>query len=206
MQVAEQVSLLTLSVFALRSGRRTKFSTFSNCYREFLEVCASHYDFQIFVDGYKEGARYAILKASGFPVKGAIHLLRDPRAYAASAKRAGVPVSKAARDWVVYHRVTEWLTRLTWENVLRVRYEDLCDQPQEIMASLQRWMGLKPDSFAFKPRNDLHWLGNSSVFDFNGQIRTDERWRNELSPDEISIVSRRATKAAHRYGYDLSSS
>jgi hypothetical protein len=116
----------------------------------FLDVCCSYYDFQVFVDG---KTRYVVLKACNTPVRGVIHLIRDPRAYAASSKRAGIPVTDAAREWVHYHIRTEKFTRFLLENVIQIRYEDLCQRTHKVIESVQCWMGLLAASIPIRRRD-----------------------------------------------------
>jgi hypothetical protein len=158
----------------------------------------------VFVDGFKSKTRYVVLKACGLPVRGVIHLIRDPRAYVASSKRAGIPVASAAREWVRYHTRIERLTNFTSEKVVRIRYEDLCERPHDVIESVQCWMGFHPQPRRLEPRKDLHWLGNSSVFDFGGHVLRHERWREELSRADLEIICRLTLKTANRYGYALS--
>src|SRR5262249_26352047 len=200
---AEQFFLLMLSMLTVRCGRTIEFRRFSTSYCEFLGVCASHYDFRVFVDGFKSKTRYVVLKACGLPIRGVIHLIRDPRAYVASSKRAGVPVASAAREWVRYHTRIERLTNFTSEQVIRIRYEDLCERPHDLIESVQCWMGFRPQPPRLEPRKDLHWLGNSSLFDFGGHVRRIERWREELSRADLEIICRLTLKTANRYGYAL---
>ena len=143
------------------------------------------------------------MKACGLPVKGAIHLVRDPRAYVASAKRVGVSIDSAVQSWVKAHTMIETTTRRAGENVMRIRYEDFCDRPSDFLDALQKWMGLSAEPLLRKPRKHLHWLGNASLLSFAGEIRASERWREELSKPELDRIYRAAGPTAGQYGYDL---
>jgi hypothetical protein len=200
--VYAEVQLLRLfCLLAIKFRWRLPFKKFAASYADFLSVCASFYDFEIFVDGFKDRTRYLAMKACGLPVRGVIHLVRDPRAYAAATKRAGLPLDKIR--WNEAHADIEYITRRSGENVMLIRYEDLCKSPQQVLQKVQTWMGLIPRTLVRTPRDSLHWLGNESLANFRGEIRASERWRQELSQAELAFVRRASGRAASRYGFDL---
>jgi len=200
---AAELALIPFFMAAINLNLRLPLNRFAASYAEFLAVCKSHTDFSLFLDGYKSSKHYLALKACGMPVRGAIHLLRDPRAYAASAKRVGYSLEQAAADWDSTHRAIETVLSGVGENVLRLRYEDFCAEPEDTLASIQSWMGLEPNRTIQKPSADLHWVGNASMTAFTGDIKPSERWRKELSTKELEFLSRKLGKRAKRYNYDL---
>ncbi len=194
-------AVAALSLTARALGVTLPQRRFAHSYREFLSVCAQHASFDIFIDGFKRPDHYLSLKASGFNVRGVIHLVRDPRAFAASAKRAGIPAAKAARTWIWHHRAVRVLTRATGERVMRVRYEDLCQSPDEELTKLQQWMGVEPEQLQRPIGNKVHWFGNRSMRKFDGTIRQTDKWPEELTSEERSTVERITERAADGYGY-----
>ena len=126
-----QAAVATISLAALKSGVRAPFRKFAAANASFLGVCRREKDFDLFVDGYKSIIRYLALKADGRQeIAGLIHLVRDPRAFAAAAKLKSVTVDEASRDWVAFHRRVDTIVRLTCERALILRYEDFCAKPE----------------------------------------------------------------------------
>ena len=200
---AVELVLAPLLMAAINLKLRVPLKRFAASYAEFLAACRSQTDFALFLDGYKSSKHYLALKACGMPVRGAVHLLRDPRAYVASAKRVGYSLQQAVTDWSRSHRAIETILGGVGENVLRLRYEDFCARPEDTLARIQSWMGLEPYPAIHKPSADLHWIGNASMADFTGDIKPSERWRKELSKQELEFLKRKLGKRAKRYNYDL---
>lgn len=197
------VLIFVLSLSLPKLGVRLPSGNFADSYRRFLDVCHEFHDFDVLVDGFKDPVRYLALKASGFSVKGAVHLLRDPRAFVASAKRSGQSVDAATEDWCVSH---EWIARCLAHDsgqAIQVKYEDLCAKPTEILDNLQAVLGLERQELQRPLDPDTHWLGNVSMLDFSGAIRERQRWRDELSPQDVAHIARRTGPTAHRFGYEL---
>jgi hypothetical protein len=171
----------------------------------FLTECKKESSFDIFVDGHKSISRYVALKAGGFPLRGVIHLVRDPRAFAASAKRvADIPVRTAARQWIKLHRTIDRVTRWDRERVYMLRYEDICDTPLKELSRLQNWLGVSPESLLRPVDRRLHWLGNGSLRGFAGEIHNGEKWKSELTGKERSCVENLTARlaAVYHYGFD----
>lgn len=188
---------------AIRLGVTMPGQRFKIAYAEFLVVCARHHDFELFIDGYKCRNRYLSLKASGLPVAGVIHVLRDPRAFVASFKRVGEPVERMAATWDRDHRLIEKYTAAVHENVIRIRYEDLCKEPEEVLARLQEFMGLESEEILRPVAKNLHWMGNASLLEFTGEVWVNERWRQELDEAELATIREKNSKTAISFGYDL---
>jgi hypothetical protein len=170
----------------------------------FLSACKKESSFDIFVDGHKSISRYVALKAGGFPLRGVIHLVRDPRAFAASSKRATeVPVHASARQWINLHRTINRVTRWCRERVYTLRYEDLCASPREELTRLQNWLGASPEMLLRPVDPRLHWLGNGSMRSFTGEIRNSEKWKSELTGRERSCVENLTYRLAATYRYDF---
>jgi hypothetical protein len=167
-------------------------------------VCRRFATFDVFIDGFKSVSRYCALKAAGFPVSGVIHMLRDPRSFAASSKRKQVPVQDAARQWSSMHATISRVTRLMGERVIEIRYEELCATPNEQLARLQSWLGLEPETLLHPFAPGRHWVGNRSMRAFDGTIALRESWPRALSAAEQADVAQACRKSALRWGYDLS--
>jgi hypothetical protein len=129
-----QLAIISSAITAARLGLPVAFGSFAADVRHQLAVCRRFATFDIFIDGFKSVSRYCALKAARFPVRGVIHMLRDPRSFAASSKRKQVPVQDAARQWSSMHATISRVTRLMGERVIEIRYEELCATPNEELA------------------------------------------------------------------------
>ena len=151
----------------------------------------------------------------------AVHLVRDPRAVAHSfSKRVPEPQPDleymprsnafgAAVRWDVRHGFCEaLLKRRLGRRVMRMRYEDLVDDPVGAVRSIAR--------FAREPDPDLRFIQNGRVeFEPNhtlsgnplrlGQtaieVHPDEAWRAKLSRREKVLATTATLPLLRRYGY-----
>lgn len=185
----------------LRMAYRT--GSFVRANEAFLRVCAEFKEFDVFIDGYKSLSRYLALKTAGFPITGVIHLVRDPRSFVASAKRNGLPIEKSAQQWTRFHKAIPLVAKWAGERLLQIRYEDFCADPNAELSRLQSWMDLPPEDLIRPLRKDIHWIGNSSMINFDGQIRKIDAPRTHLNREEGEIVRRITGRRAHEFGYVL---
>lgn len=203
-----QAAVIASSVAAFRLGRTIRFEPFARGVEHQLAVCQSFAAFagrDIFIDGFKSVSRYSALKAAGFSVRGVLHLVRDPRSFAASSKRKAVPVAEAASQWASMHKTIARVTRLMGERVFALRYEDLCVRPEEHLRRIQSWMGLQSEPLLHPFPAGRHWVGNRSMRAFDGTIALRESWRETLDAAELAEIEKACGRQARRLGYDLSS-
>lgn len=119
-----------------------------------------------------------------------LHLVRDVRGYAASAKRRGEPPLDAARTWrrdqVTVRDIADAHPSVPY---LRVVYEDLCRDPAATMSQVWRFCGV-----ADMPPPEVvdaaghHVLGNAMRMGGAIRIRLDQSWKERLSVEELRDV------------------
>jgi hypothetical protein len=199
-----QLAIVLSGITAVRLGLPVPYRSFAADVRHLLAVCCDFVTFDVFIDGFKSVSRYCALKAAGFPVRGVIHVLRDPRSFAASSRRKQVPVRESAQQWSSIHATISRVTRLMGERVINIRYEDLCAAPGEQLGRLQSWMNLKSETLLHPFPPGRHWVGNRSMRAFDGTIALRESWQSELNAAEKAEIERACHKQALRWGYDLS--
>lgn len=199
-----QAAIILLSVGALKLGIRPRFRLFAKAFEHQLAVCRRFADFEVFLDGYKSVSRYCAAKAAGFPIHGVIHVLRDPRAFAASSKQKRIQISQSAAQWASAHNTISVVTGLTRERVIQIRYEQLCASPEEELLRLQNWMQLDPEPLLHPLPPGRHWVGNRTIRSFDGKVVLREGWRQALAPRELAEVERICGRKAAKFGYDLS--
>jgi hypothetical protein len=132
-----------------------------------------------------------------------VRLIRDVRAYAASAKRRGHSVSDAAHTW---HRdqvaLTEIARHLPEERVHSLRYEDLCRDPAATLSRLWAFCGVRdtpPPEVVDATQH--HVLGNSMRMAGEIRIRLDQSWKERLDTVETECILEIAGKLNQQLGY-----
>lgn len=153
-----------------------------------------------------------------------VHLVRDPRATAFSWQRwrelpDGAPhrwmhrqsAAKSAYLWLLWNTATELLWRRRgWHGYLRVRYEDLVNDPQAVADRVVRLMGEPPvaipvavgGGLMLRPTHTV--AGNPGRFGA-GPVRlvADQEWQRALSRRRRWLVSLMTAPVMRHYGYRL---
>lgn len=175
--------------------------------RHLAEVVLELREAHVFVDATKRPGRALLLRRDPRLDIQVIHLVRDGRAVARSSIRnLGQAVEDGARSWAASLRHCEALRRtFPPERWLTVRHEDLCREPHETLARIFTFLDVSPDvpigDFRDVRAKDHHIIGNRMRLSRNFEIRLDERWRTELSPEQRRIAERIAGPELRRYGY-----
>ena len=160
---------------------------------------------EIFVDGFKDITRYLSARLSGLPVEGAIHLVRDPRAFVASyikIKKRSISVQDAATSWVKLHGRLEMTKKVAGGQWVMLRYEDFVRNPDKAIQNIFAAMALQGEAVVRPIDPGAHWVGSSSLREFTGQIKLEEKWRHELTPEEIVLVEKITASGMRNYGYE----
>jgi hypothetical protein len=152
----------------------------------------------VLVDASKHPIRARFLARAGFDVR-VVHLVRDPLGFAASCrKNQGMPLSGAVRLWL---RGNRQVLRLADEfEVLLLRYEDVCADPDRAVGAVATHVGVEPVALLPTPPAH-HVIGNSMRLAFSGVIEPDEQWRLLLSPGEVTRVLADTRALRRRLGY-----
>ncbi|MFP1684053.1 sulfotransferase family protein [Alloalcanivorax sp. C16-1] len=137
-----------------------------------------------------------------------VHLVRDGRAIVASYQRR-LPRSVAhyAREWRrrLFYRLGMLLT-IKAEHTLTLRYEDLATEPVATLKRLCEFVGLPEQCAdqAMQSKDGKHNIsGNPARLDREGitRVRFDERWREQLSSEDLAEFNRYAGRLNRRMGY-----
>jgi hypothetical protein len=181
---------------------------------------------RVFVDSSKLAHRLKhVRRVPGLDVK-VVHLVRDGRAVAltymdpdrlADARDpalrrggsgegpppAGLPMARAADEWrrclVCAENALATLEPGSWT---RVRYEELCRDPEGVRGQVLRFLGLDPGRAARDFRAaEHHVVGNGMRLDEGGEVRLDERWRSLLTAEDLRTFDAVAGRLNRRYGY-----
>jgi hypothetical protein len=140
-----------------------------------------------------------------------VHLIRDGRAVALSLIGHGLnrstreeTVAAAAREWRRSNEAADCLLKLLpstqW---LRVHYEELCREPKAVLHRVCEFLDLHPENLTMDFRaREQHVLGNEMRLKSTSQIHLDERWRSQLSAEDLKAFDRVAGTLNQRYGYE----
>ena len=140
-----------------------------------------------------------------------IHIVRDGRDVAASHLASGKPwayatVVEAAAGW---RGVVDGARRACpADRVADLRYEDLIEDPQRVMARLLRFLGVAWDDAVLRHHDAPHALidrpfGHPSAADAVRPFFSDAvgRFRREMAPGAVTDFERVAAGTLQRYGY-----
>ncbi len=134
-----------------------------------------------------------------------IRLYRDGRAVAAShMRRLKIPMETAAQMW--RRDMMKWKAAallMPSRDIIDVRYEDFSRNPVEELVRICRFLGLvfEPELLDF--RKDRHNLGGNPMR-FRTQevaISPDERWKSEVTAEDLEIFDRVAGKLNRSLAY-----
>lgn len=136
-----------------------------------------------------------------------IYLIRDGRAVTHSRmKRENVGMGDAAKVWVAEHRKQRIVQRaMSPKNVLTLRYENLCMEPEVQLRMLCYYLDLDfdPNVLTFR-ENTRHAVGGNPMrFDMgNRKIQLNEDWREALKESELEEFERVGGSLNRALGYE----
>jgi hypothetical protein len=123
-----------------------------------------------------------------------IHLIRDGRANMNSMKRITQHnVSHLARQWKkVNSNINMVKSKIPQEDVYNLRYEDLCYQPAEKLQDICRFIGVKYSESMLQLQSGIqHGIGGNPMrFRGDGAISLDERWKSQLTQQDLAIFEK----------------
>jgi hypothetical protein len=176
---------------------------------------------QVAVDASKLPAYARVLLGCRLDVR-VLFLVRDARATAYSWRRrkrtsvrgrtfttAQYAWAASAKEWLITNWAAERLARaLPPGRLLRVRYEDLMQQPQPALQRIARWAGLAEDSLPFIAPDQVrlstaHLIaGNQNRFR-TGEValRPDDEWSAAMPLRAKRWVTLLTWPLLRRYGY-----
>jgi hypothetical protein len=181
------------------------FREMTNRNKAFIETVLEITGKQVFVDSSKDRLRpKALQRFSSLDVR-IIHLVRDVRGVVASQLRrdAHITAAEAARAWRQRHRRVE-ITLASWpkDKQILVRYEDLCINTEGILKQLYNFFGVNPDyKIGNEEVNSQHLIGNPMRLTQVSKIDLDERWKNELTSDQLKEIELNAGALGRKHQY-----
>ena len=178
--------------------------------RTIVEACCELQKGSWILDGSKDPNRLLYFYASGLFDLKVIMMVRDGRAQAHSSrkkKRNNGSFVKCAAEWNKTIREMEYAA--TWfdsDHLFRTSYEELCASPEGVIAGILEFLGLNNEAgmirFQDVDTSSMHILGNGGTRTASSlTVQLEEKWRTELTPDELSQFQRVAGSTNSRLGY-----
>lgn len=172
--------------------------------KELIDVVCEIQGGECYLDGSKDPVRLKHFYESGIWDIKVVFLVRDGRGVANSyMNHVGVSMEVAASEWLLKCREMNRIRRLIPEDqLLFVRYEDLCRQTDETLKDLLVFSGLDADQFSGEfGESPQHILGNAMRLRSSGEIKLDEKWRKMLSKDDLATFNRIGGEMNTSFGY-----
>ena len=170
------------------------------------EAAANQWSAKVVVDASKLPRKAPHLYAADPSRVRILHLTRDGRGVVTSRKKY-MPVAMAAERWNHYHRISRrFLTR--WvdpEHQYRVTYEQFVADPEQTLHGIMDWLGVPyaSECLDFSDNAVMHSAGgNPARFRLSGGItKVDDRWRNELTEEDLQVFESQAGRLNRELGY-----
>lgn len=198
--VANEVGPKTWKIFYEPAER------FFNIHDRFLTYCQNAAPHKVFLDAERSMLKFMALASMEFPVSGAIHLIRDPRGYAAAWKKyyPETPVEKLGMEWAAAHtRIRRLAHAFPKVPFLTLTYEELMEQPMQTSEKMLKFMDLEvlaESEMALDPQKN-HMLGLQSIDHVAGMAPKTDNWRETLSAEDQKRVVKAAGPLFAELGY-----
>lgn len=132
-------------------------------------------------------------------------IVRDGRAVCASRmRREGTSMAVAVKAWIAEHiKRRSALITIPRSAHIKIRYEELCGDPQSVLGEICEALGLSFDERMLDFRQDRHNLGGNPMRHRRSEvsISRDDRWREELSEEDLRIFARWGGALNRSLGY-----
>ncbi|MCS7060505.1 MAG: sulfotransferase, partial [Anaerolineae bacterium] len=203
---------------ALREHRQKYLSALESIYTAIRQVTGC----QVIVDASKLPAYASVLLGSQKLDTRFVFLVRDSRATAFSWRRrkstavgnrlfttAQYSLPASAKEWLITNWAADCLTRhIPPERLLRVRYEDLMQQPEQMLREISRLAGLDENSLPLESPQQARLstahiiAGNQNRFQIGLiTLRPDEEWRAAMQAADQRLVTLLTWPLLRRYKY-----
>lgn len=158
----------------------------------FISSSLSYSGASVFMDATKNPFRLRLLENIPQAELYVLYLVRDIRGVVASnVRKKGVSVEHAADAWL---NEQDTIKRILQEypGHIVIYYEELCNNTNKTLSEIYAHVELGPYEFDGSIRaGDHHILGNMMrVTDVN-DIKLDERWRQELSKEQLESIDKK---------------
>lgn len=184
-------------------------------YRVLLERWATHYGKARWGEKTPGNIYHSNILIDMFPEARFIHMVRDPRGGVASMQRVSFCSDDVAFNALHRHKIMshgrEWLAEaVPTAQRMEVRYEDLVSSPQHTLGRICSFIGeaYEPEMLRFH-RNAGQFMLDEAAATYNSTATRPispaeaEKWRTQLSTDDIAIVEQVCADEMAEFGYPL---
>ncbi len=166
----------------------------------------------VVMDKSLDSVHYAEELMALFPDMLFLNVVRDPRAQVASMNRAIIhdfDTTLNARAWVDAHRVAGALVARYPERVLTIRYEDFLGEQEATLRRVCAFFGIDylPDMLDVSASPEARQIAQLSALwasnCFAPIVANVDKFKKQLSMEEIEIIETLAREYMEQYGYEL---
>lgn len=142
-----------------------------------------------------------------WPEAHCIHVVRDPRDNYATYRRKhpNLPAERFSRSWSTSLKAgLQNQKRYGSERYWIVKYEDLTQNPEGLIAELVRFLDIEDhENLRIPTKNGVLWQGNSMFNErFSGiSSRPLGRWRSELKASDVAVIETACKRGMNQMGY-----
>ena len=185
---------------------RDTLSKFLQAQYEFFKKATEYTNSQLYMDGTKSIRRAQLFAEDDRMHIQVINLVRDGRAFCHSyIKNRSLDINsieKAAKEWKEHiHRTDNYFSSFRGIDFINVRYEDLCDNTDETMNSVFKFLDLPYEDLLSLPAYEMHILGNRMRKTFNGQIIKNTDWKEAFSNSAVKQIDSIIGPELQRFNY-----
>jgi hypothetical protein len=194
------LSGLQRAVSAVFPGHGRKMRMASQASAQFVHAALAQTGKQVFLDTSKQLFRFEQLRRIDEWQLKVIRLVRDVRWFAYT-KRKHLRPGEAARQWRAAQLArNRYLAGFPPEDLLVVRYEDLCRQTAPAARRIHAFLGVTEcdPPTTYDPANH-HIIGDGISGPFT--VSTAEPWRTALSAADLDLVLQVAGDVNQTFGY-----
>jgi len=186
-------SSLTSYLINMKSSYRYALSHFMQAQYEFINKATELANATVYMDGTKSIRRAQLFARDGHMQLQVINLVRDGRAfcnsYIKNRKLGPNSLGKAAQEWKDYINLTDrFHSNFSHIDYIHIRYEDLCDKPDETLTSIFSFLDLPYENILTNPAGEMHILGNRMRHTFNGKISKNTAWEEAITDSNMQKI------------------
>ncbi len=181
---------------------------------ELLLRSGEQHQASIVMDKSLDSVHYAEELLSLFPDMLFLNVVRDPRAQVASMNRAIIHDYDAGLNavaWLEAHRAARSLIERHPDKVLTIRYEDFLGNQEAVLKSICSFFGIAflPEMLDVAQSQEAQQISSMSALwesnCFPPIIANKDKFKQQLSPDEIELIETITRDYMRLYGYEMMS-
>ena len=181
---------------------------------ELLLRSGEQHQASIVMDKSLDSVHYAEELLSLFPDMLFLNVVRDPRAQVASMNRAIIHDYDAGLNaiaWLEAHRAARSLIERHPDKVLTIRYEDFLSDQETVLKSICRFFGIAflPEMLDVAQSQEAQQISRMSALwesnCFPPIIANKDKFKQQLSLDEIELIETITKDYMRLYGYEMMS-